>query len=129
VAVLFVGGLTPKHKESDEAVHRGAITKQGSGLVRWAAIEAVGNYRQRGNEKLRADYLRIAERRDKYRARVAVVRKLLTLVFYGLRDGEVPCLRPMATWAVDTEPTRARLSAWSATRGATGLPVLSPSEP
>jgi transposase len=41
-------GLTPKHRESDEVVHRGAITKQGSPLVRWAAIEAVGNYRARG---------------------------------------------------------------------------------
>ena len=85
-------GLTPRHRESDETVHRGAITKQGSGLVRWAAIEAVGNYRQRGNQKLRADYLRIADRRGKYKARVAVARKLLTLVFYALRDGEVRCL-------------------------------------
>ncbi len=85
-------GLTPKHKESDEVVHRGSITKQGSGLVRWAAIEAVGNYRAKGNEKLRADYRRIAERRGKYKARVAVARKQLTLVFYALRDGEVRCL-------------------------------------
>jgi transposase len=82
-------GLTPKHRESDQTVHRGSITKQGSALVRWAAIEAVGNYRAKGNEKLRADYLRIAERRGKYKARVAVARKLLTLVFYALRDGEV----------------------------------------
>ena len=73
-------------------MHRGSITKQGSGLVRWAAIEAVGNYRAKGNEKLRADYRRIAERRGKYKARVAVARKLLTLVFYALRDGEVRCL-------------------------------------
>jgi transposase len=85
-------GLTPKHRESDEVVHRGAITKQGSTLVRWAAIEAVGNYRAKGNEKLRADYRRIAERRGKYKARVAVARKLLTLVYYALRDGEVRCL-------------------------------------
>lgn len=85
-------GLTPKHRESDEIVHRGAITKQGSGLVRWAAIEAVGNYRAKGNEKLQADYKRIAERRGKYKARVAVARKLLTLVFYAMRDGEVRCL-------------------------------------
>jgi transposase len=85
-------GLTPKHRESDEVVHRGAITKQGSPLVRWAAIEAVGNYRAKGNEKLRADYKRIAERRGKYKASVAVARKLLTLVFYALRDGEVRCL-------------------------------------
>jgi len=85
-------GLTPKHRESDQTVHRGSITKQGSGLVRWAAIEAVGNYRAKGNEKLREDYRRIAERRGRYKARVAVARKLLTLVFYALRDGEVRCL-------------------------------------
>ena len=34
-------GLTPKHHESDTTVHRGRITKQGSRLVRWAAVEAV----------------------------------------------------------------------------------------
>jgi transposase len=89
-------GLTPKHKESDETVRRGAITKQGSRLVRWAAIEAVGNYRAKGNERLRADYRRIAERRGKYKARVAVARKLVTLVFYALRDGEVRCLETPA---------------------------------
>ncbi len=85
-------GLTPKHRESDQTVHRGSITKQRSPLVRWAAIEAVGNYRAKGNEKLHADYRRIAERRGRYKARVAVARKLLTLVFYGRRDGEVRCL-------------------------------------
>ncbi|HEY6319285.1 MAG TPA: transposase [Acidimicrobiia bacterium] len=85
-------GLTPKHRESDEVVHRAGITKQGSPLVRWAAIEAVGNYRAKGNEKRRADDKGIAERRGKYKARTAVARKLLTLVFYALRDGEVRCL-------------------------------------
>jgi len=89
-------GLTPKHRESDEVVRRGAITKQGSPLVRWAAIEAVGNYRAKGNEKLRADYTRIAEHAGKYKARVAVARKLLTLVFYALRDREVRCLESAA---------------------------------
>jgi len=34
-------GLTPKHHESDTTIHRGRITKQGSRLVRWAAVEAV----------------------------------------------------------------------------------------
>ena len=34
--------LTPKHHESDTHVHRGRIPKQGSRLVRWAAIESVG---------------------------------------------------------------------------------------
>ncbi|MBJ8348240.1 transposase [Antrihabitans sp. YC2-6] len=34
-------GLTPSHHESDTKVQRGRITKQGSRLVRWAAIESV----------------------------------------------------------------------------------------
>jgi len=83
-------GLTPRHRESDEKATRGPITKQGSRLVRWAAIEAISKYR--GGPKLRADYHRIAERRGKFKARVAVARKLLTLVYYGLRDGEIRCL-------------------------------------
>ena len=87
-------GLTPKHRESDLTKHQGDITKQGSKLVRWAAIEAISGYR--GGAKLRADYERIAQRRGKYRARVAVARKLLTLVYYGLRDGEIRCLETAA---------------------------------
>src|SRR5450755_4426214 len=34
-------GMTPKHHESDTHVRRGRITKQGSRLVRWAAVESV----------------------------------------------------------------------------------------
>ncbi len=83
-------GLTPKHRESDDHVNRGPITKQGSPLVRWAAVEAVS--KNHGGPKLHADFERIAERRGKFKARVAVARKLLTLVFYGLRDGEIRCL-------------------------------------
>jgi transposase len=58
-------GLTPKHGERDEVVRRGAITKQGSPLLPWPGIETVGKYRARGNEKLRADFGSIAERRGK----------------------------------------------------------------
>jgi transposase len=83
-------GLTPRHRESDTTVHRGRITKQGSRLVRWAAIEAV--VRQRGGTFIQADQHRIAERRGTNIGRVAAARKLLTLVFYGLRDGEIRCL-------------------------------------
>jgi transposase len=84
-------GLTPKHRESDTTVRRGRITKQGSKLVRWAAVEAVA--RQRGATKIQRDLRRIADRRGKPIGRVAAARKLLTLVYYGLRDGEIRCLR------------------------------------
>jgi transposase len=83
-------GLTPKQRDSDVVVRRGHISKQGSTLVRWAAIEAIS--RVRATPKLNADYRRIAERRGVKIARVAAARKLLHLVYYGLRDGEIRCL-------------------------------------
>src|SRR5262249_1875688 len=77
-ALTSWAGLAPRHRESDTKVIRGPITKAGSKLVRWAAIEAVSG--RRGGTKLRADFDAIAERRGKYKARAAVARKLLTLV-------------------------------------------------
>ena len=83
-------GLTPRHRESDVKVTRGHITKMGSTLVRWAAIEAVARYH--GGAPIEASYSAIAARRGNKIARVAAARKLLTLVYYGLRDGEIRCL-------------------------------------
>ena len=83
-------GLTPTHRESDTKVHRGHITKQGSTLVRWAAIEAVARYH--GGAPIAPAFMRIAKRRGVMIARVAAARKLLSLIFYGLRDGEIRCL-------------------------------------
>ena len=87
-------GLTPKHHESDTHVRRGRITKQGSRLVRWAAVEAI--QRLPAEFKLRADRDRIADRRGRNIAKVAAARRLLTLVFYGLRDGHIRCLQQAA---------------------------------
>jgi len=85
-------GLTPRHRESDLTVHRGPITKQGSRLVRWAAVEAA--QRQASRTKLRTDFVRIAANHGdspgvRKIARVAVARKIVTLVYYGLRDGAI----------------------------------------
>jgi transposase len=91
-------GLTPRHRESDTTVHRGRITKQGSRLVRWAAIEAVQRAPQ--HTTMRRTYDRIVDRRggtSKNIAKVAAARKLLTLVYYGLRDGHIRCLDAPAT--------------------------------
>ena len=84
-------GLTPKLRESDTTSYRESITKQGSRLVRWSAVEAVSRYH--GGPPIRASYQRIAERRGINIGRVAAARKLLTLVYYGLRDGEIRCLQ------------------------------------
>jgi transposase len=93
-ALCSWAGLTPKHHESDTTVRRGQLTKQGSRLVRWAVIE--GTVRYHGGGKLSADWRAIAERRGKNKATVAIARKVLTLVYYGLRDGEIRCLAKTA---------------------------------
>jgi transposase len=93
-ALCSWAGLTPRHRESDTKVHRGGVTKQGSRLVRWAVIE--GTVRYHGGPKLAADWRQIAERRGKHKATVAIARKVLTLVYYGLRDGEIRCLAKAA---------------------------------
>jgi transposase len=83
-------GLTPRHYESDTMVRRGHISKQGSKLVRWAAVEAV--QRHPTTAKIAADKKRIEDRRGKSIAKVAAARKLLTLVYYGLRDEHIRAL-------------------------------------
>jgi transposase len=79
-------GLTPRHHESDTTVHRGRITKQGSRLVHWAAVEAV--QRTKGG-RLRALQQRVEARRGRNIATVAAARELMEMVFYALRDHTV----------------------------------------
>jgi len=71
-------GLTPKHHESDTTVHRGRITKQGSRLVRWAAVEAV--QRVPAHTRLGQTRDRIGERRGRNIGVAAAARELITLV-------------------------------------------------
>lgn len=83
-------GLTPKHHESDTHVHRGRITKQGSRLVRWAAVESVkalGPHTVVGAHKAR-----VADRRGKNIGTVAAARRQVEFVFYALRDHHVRAL-------------------------------------
>ena len=83
-------GLTPRHRESDGKLRRGPITKQGSGLLRWAAVEAA--QKLRAGTWLKTDFVRIASMRGRPIARVAVARKILTLAYFGLRDGHIRSL-------------------------------------
>ena len=80
---------------------RGHVTKQGSRLLRWALIEAI--------QRIPRDSViggvkdAIITRRGKEArniAKVAAARRLLTLVFYGMRDGQIRCLTPPAAPAV-----------------------------
>ncbi|RJQ90066.1 IS110 family transposase [Amycolatopsis panacis] len=83
-------GLTPKHHESDTHVHRGAITKQGSRLVRWAAVESVQVLP--ATSVIGAFRDRIAAKRGRNIGAVAAARKQIGYVYYALRDHHVRAL-------------------------------------
>jgi transposase len=100
-------GLTPTVRSSDGKARLGHITKQGSRPLRWALVEAA-QHAGRGGGPLRDSFERIAKRRGRKIAKVAIARKLLTLCYYGLRDGEIRCLarrcRPSATVFMAANP-------------------------
>jgi len=80
-------------------VVRGRITKQGSRPLRWALIEAVQRTPAGTSIRQARDAI-IARRGPQARniAKVAAARKLLTCVFYAMRDGHVRSLTaPAAT--------------------------------
>jgi transposase len=95
-ALASWAGLTPRHRESDTKVQRGRITKQGSKLVRWAAVEAV--QRSGADNPIGAVRARITERRPKAgaQAKVAAARVLVGCVYYALRDHHVRRLQGRA---------------------------------
>jgi transposase len=90
-------GLAPTIRSSDGKARLGHISHQGSHSLRWALTEAAQRIPRSGGP-LRAQYERIAKRRGSRIAKVAVARQILTLCYYGLRDGEIRCLtQPPAT--------------------------------
>jgi len=89
--LTYWAGLTPSHHESDTTVRRGRITKQGSRLVRWAAIESVQILPETSH--IGGIREKVAHRRgNRNIGAVAAARKQLELVYYGLRDHHVRAL-------------------------------------
>jgi transposase len=77
-------GLTPGCRNSGERNQRlGSITKAGSGMARWLLAQ-VAYQALRKDAKLREWYKRIKRRRGSSIARVAVMRKLATIVWHML---------------------------------------------
>jgi transposase len=85
--------LAPTVRNSDQRIRLGDISRQGSPTLRWALVEAA-QHAGRGRNPLRARYDRLAKRRGKQVAKVAIAREILTLCYYGLRDGEIRRLAP-----------------------------------
>jgi len=73
-------GLTPTVRSSDGKARLGNISRQGSSILRWAVIEAATHVPTRGGP-LRQQFERIAKRRGRKVARVAVARQILTLCY------------------------------------------------
>src|SRR5215218_1513778 len=78
------------HWATSELTSRVATEKQGSRLVRWAAVEAV--QRVPAHTRLGQVRDRIGQRRGRNIGVVAAARELTGLVFYGLRDHHIRCL-------------------------------------
>jgi transposase len=85
-------GLAPTVRSSDGKARLGHISRQGSPALRWALTEAAQKI-PTGGGPLRAQFERIAKRRGRKIAKVAIARQILTLCYYGLRDGEIRCLK------------------------------------
>lgn len=83
-------GLVPQEWSSGETQRRGRITKAGSGRVRWLLIQAAVSMlrlRDPRTAGLRAWAERIAGRRGRKIAVVALARRLAGILFALLRDG------------------------------------------
>jgi len=98
-------GLVPSERSSGDKQSRGPITKAGNGRARWLLVEAawaILRYKKPDTERLRQWATRIAERRGRRIAVVALARKLARILFAMWRDGRdySPSLPLNATTAV-----------------------------
>jgi transposase len=86
-------GLVPREYSSGETQHRGPITKAGHTRTRWLLIQAAVSILRRRHlpqtEELRTWALRIAARRGRQIAVVALARRLAGILYALLRDGRV----------------------------------------
>jgi transposase len=96
-------GLVPRERSSGDTQRRGAITKAGASRTRWLLIQAAVSILRRrppAAEALRTWTLRLAARRGKAVAVVALARRLAGILYALLRDGTVftphPLSRPVA---------------------------------
>lgn len=82
-------GLVPTVRSSGERTEYGHITREGRSEVRRVGIQcahALLHSKSKESEPLRKWWLKIARRRGMKTALVALARKLITIVFYVVRD-------------------------------------------
>ena len=80
-------GLVPSQRSSGASVHMGHITKTGSHILRYTMVEAAMKVRnQESHEMLYSFYERIVPFRKAKSARVALARKMLTILWYMVKQ-------------------------------------------
>jgi transposase len=85
-ALCSYAGLVPRVRESAGKAARSGITRQGSPWMRWILVEAA-QVATRCSPAAKRYYERLARKKHKHVARVALARKLLIAVYALLRDG------------------------------------------
>ena len=78
-------GLVPKVQNSNESERSGGITKRGNKLARTALVQC-GLVAQRHSPYLKQCYERIKQRRGGGKAKVALARKLVKIVYNTLKN-------------------------------------------
>ena len=81
------GGVIPSHRNSASTYRGGGIAKQGSAWMRNAIVEAATTTARR-DERMRRIYERIRRRRGAMKARVAVARHMLEIIWHMPTDNE-----------------------------------------
>lgn len=87
-ALCSYAGLVPRVRESAGKAARSGITRQGSPWMRWIMVEAA-QVATRCSPAAKRYYERLARKKHKHVARVALARKLLIAVYALLHDGVV----------------------------------------
>jgi len=81
-------GLVPRLHQSGDSRRLGSITKEGSGMLRWILIQCAWMHLYHGESRLTEFFWRVARRKGRKRAVVAMARKLLVAVYWMLVRGE-----------------------------------------
>lgn len=92
-------GLVPRVEQSNQTEHRGRITRRGNQLARTTLVQCA-LIAKRYNPFLPRFYERIQRRRGAGKAIVATARKLLTIVYYTLKNPWV--FTDFSAFAVET---------------------------
>jgi transposase len=85
--LVSYAGLAPSQRQSADHTLHGHITRQGNKYIRWILIEAA-QHASRFDPQLKPFYERVAARRGRQRAIVAVARKLLIYIYQVLAKQE-----------------------------------------